>query len=113
MGRERHRNPTRGGLLGVQYVVSHSTQAPACARPPPCGPQQHGHAPPHGSIEPEVGRPVNHQELSRLQLGDSTPRPAPCVREPNAGSTPVQRAMIALESFDKSRPPMPTERIKA
>ena len=40
------------------------------------------------------------------------PRPL-CVREPNAGSTPVQRATIALESFDKSRPPMPTERIKS
>jgi hypothetical protein len=55
---------------------------------------------------------LNQQELSRLQAGDS-PRPAPCVREPNAGSTPVQRAMIALESVDKSRPPMPTERIKS
>jgi hypothetical protein len=55
---------------------------------------------------------LNQQELSRLQAGNS-PRPAPCVREPNAGSTPVQRAMIALESRDKSRPPMPTERIKA
>jgi hypothetical protein len=55
---------------------------------------------------------LNQQELSRLQTGDSA-RPAPCVREPNAGSTPVQRAMIALESFDKNRPPMLTERIKA
>jgi hypothetical protein len=55
---------------------------------------------------------LNQQELSRLQAGNS-PRPAPCIREPNAGSTPVQRAMIALESFDKNRPPMPTERIKA
>jgi hypothetical protein len=55
---------------------------------------------------------LNHQKLSRLQAGDSTPRPA-CVREPNAGSTPVQRAMMALESFDESLPPMPTERIKA
>jgi len=55
---------------------------------------------------------LNQQEVSRLQAGNS-PRPAPCVREPNVGSTPVQRAMIALESRDKSRPPMPTERIKA
>jgi hypothetical protein len=59
-----------------------------------------------------VAGQLNQQEVSRLQAGNS-PRPAPCVREPNVGSTPVQRAMIALESRDKSRPPMPTERIKA
>jgi len=56
---------------------------------------------------------LNQQELSRLQAGSSTPRPPPCVREQNAGSTPVQRATIALESFDKSRSPMLRERIKA
>ncbi len=60
-----------------------------------------------------VADQLNQQELARLQAGDSTPLPAPCVRKPNAGSTPVQRAMIALESFDKSRPSMPTERIKS
>ena len=69
------------------------------------------HHPPARSSR-RVADQLNQQRLSRLQAGDS-PRLAPCVREPNAGSTPVQRAMIALESVDKSRPPMPTERIKS
>ena len=59
-----------------------------------------------------VADQLNQQRLSRLQAGDS-PRLAPCVREPNAGSTPVQRAMIALESFDKIVPQCPQRGSKA
>jgi len=56
---------------------------------------------------------LNQQELTAAGGGLHPSAPRPRVREPNAGSTPVQRAMIVLESSDKSRSPMLTERIKA
>jgi hypothetical protein len=90
---------------GTDIQLAAACSAAAASSAPPSG---HRYAPAYRNSTVML----NQQELSRLQAGNS-PRPAPCVRELNAGSTPVQRAIIALESSDKSRPPMPTERIKA
>jgi len=51
-GRERNGHPTCGSVLGVQHVSATPSEH-RHARAYHLRPQQHGHAPPYGSIEPE------------------------------------------------------------
>jgi hypothetical protein len=104
MRRKQHWDPICRGPFDVSSNLSHAGEASVCSRPSACGAWQRDDASQRGTIKREHGQPV---EPARAVAAAGGWIPAPVctfrsyVGKPNGGSTPVQRAMIALDSSVK------------